>query len=494
MNHTAKLSWSTYQQAIYANFEDNDGHAVVEAVAGSGKTTTIIEGTNHVPRHQRVLLCAFNKSIQTELARRVHGTIDVRTLHSLGLLACKRAFGDVTIDENKGRDLARRVCIEHGHFFIGKQDGAQVPKAGWQKVAKLAGIAKNTLTNEDDQAAMENLATDFRLDDDPRSITGEQLALWAAECIKLAADDKVALDFDDMVWFPARHELRPASHDVVVVDERQDLNAAQVYLTKALCRREGRIVAVGDRYQAIYGFRGADSRAMDQMVQDLGAITLPLSISYRCPKSVVRLAQEVVPHFEAASDAPEGLVRHCTAADLKGAQPGEMILSRTKAPLLRHALGFLARGTPACILGRDIAKSIVKLIERSKRDDVPSMNRWIEDWRQKEVFRLRELERDELAEEVNDTAEVVFTLSEGEQKTQDVIARTHSLFRDDDPQTRVVLSTVHKAKGLERDKVWMIADTFKLWEGDRWQEERNLYYVAVTRAKSELCFVGEVRR
>ncbi len=494
--------WSSYQQAVFADFAEDEGHTVVEAVAGSGKTTTVVEGMNHVPRSKRVLFCAFNKAIQRELARRIHGT-DVKTLHALGLLASRRAFGDITLDENKGKDLARQVCIDGDHFFVNRKK-EKVP-LGWRKVAKLAGLIKNTLTpidGGDPEAEAEArilvgyLATEHWLDDDPKTIPPDKLIDFAIECVRQAADDKVTLDFDDMVWFPARFELRPASHDVIIVDETQDLNAAQLYLAQALCKKNGRIVAVGDRNQSIYGFRGADSEAIDRMIGELKAKVLPLSICYRCPKDVVRLANEVVPQIEAAPDASPGVVRLGVDPELMKheAQPGDLVLSRTKAPLTRLALGFLAQGKPTVILGRDIGKQLVDLMEKSKTESVPEMNRWIDAWRQKEVARLRELERDEQVEEVNDRAATIFCLSEGLAIVPEVVARTQTMFADRDEKTKIVCSTVHKAKGLERPRVWMIGETFKLWQGDRYQEERNLYYVAVTRAQQELAIVGEVQR
>lgn len=489
----SKREWSKYQLAIFANFEDDEGHTVIEAVAGSGKTTTVVEGTTKVPRDRKVMLCAFNKSIQKELQKKVHRSIDVRTLHSLGMLACRRAFGDITIDENKGKNLARQVCLERGFSFKGKRDGEMVP-LNWRNVMKLADRAKNTLTSEDDTQAMMNLAIDHDLDDSKDMQLGD-LVVCAREAVKLAAEDTLTLDFDDMVWFPARHSLRPASHDLVVVDETQDLNAAQLYLAQATCRRNGRIVAVGDRHQAIYRFRGADEDAIPRMIDELKATTLPLSISYRCPLKVVRLAQEVVPHFEARPGAPEGLVAHVEELEMrKAAKPGDLVLSRKKAPLLRLALGFLAQGIPACVLGRDIGKDLVSMMGRAKTEDVGQMNKWVESWGMRETSRLKELERDDKIEEVNDTVQTIMTLSEGQKSVAQVVHRTEQLFRDDDPMTRIVCSTVHKAKGLERDRVWMIGDTFRLWSGPKYQEERNLYYVAVTRAKSELYIVGEVSR
>jgi DNA helicase-2/ATP-dependent DNA helicase PcrA len=75
--------------------------------------------------------------------------------------------------------------------------------------------------------------------------------------------------------------------------------------------------------------------------------------------------------------------------------------------------------------------------------------------------------------------------------------KVQDLFEDrEHDDRRVACSTVHAAKGLERDVVWMVGDTFRVLPGNkpRDREERNLYYVAVTRAKRELRIVGEINR
>lgn len=488
-------NWSTYQRSVFADFANDEGNTVVEAVAGSGKTTTVVEGMNYIPRNRKVLFCAFNKSIQRELARRIHGT-DVKTLHSAGYQVCRRAF-DVRMDENKGKDIARQVCLDHKHSFRNRE-GKEIP-LGWRQVAKLASHVKNTLTpidREDSDLLVGYLATQHFLDDDPKTIKPELLVKFAIETVARCAEDKSSVDYDDMIWFPAHFELRPAEYDNVIVDETQDMNDPQLYLVRALCRKNGRVTAIGDRNQSIYQFRGADPEAMNRIIHDLQAKVLPLSICYRCPKNVIRLAQELVPQIEARPDAPDGEVRTgLTPEEMKAqARPGDLVLSRKKAPLTRLALGFLAQGYPAIVLGKDIGKEIIGLMQKSKVESVPAMNRWIEDWRHAEVSRLRELERDEQVEEVNDRAATVVCLSEGERKVADVIAKCQTLFADRDDSKKIVCSTVHKAKGLERPHVWMIGETFRLWKGDRYQEERNLYYVAVTRAQERLSIVGEVQR
>ncbi len=493
MNDNNGHEWSKYQQAFFANFEEDEGHAVGEAVPGSGKTTTAIASLDYVPDGHAVQLCAFSKSIERELKRRVPRRVDVATLNSLGFKAIRNAFGDVEFDEDKTKDLAKSTCIDDGHCFTNRK--GDVIALGWSQVNKLAQIAKCTLTPEDDLAALENLATEYHLDDNPKAIRRDKLASFASETLRRCAEMKSVIDYSDQGWFPARFELRPATHDLVVVDEAQDLDAAQQYLIQALCKRDGRIVAIGDRRQAIFGFRGADSNSMPNLIRHLDATILPLSITYRCPTRVVELAQEIGPEIQARPGAPEGIVDSVESEDLVDlAKPGDMIVSRTKAPLLGHCFRLLAAGVPAAIAGRDFGYALIRLMERAKTDDVPAMNRWIQAWKAKEVARLTEIDREDKVAEVVDQAAAVYVLSDGQRSVEEVKRKLISLCSDKDPRAQVLLSTTHKAKGLERDRVFVLADTYKLKSFFRPEEERNLWYVAVTRAKAELYLVGEVRR
>ena len=77
---------SKYQRAVYQFIKSCRGNAVVEAVAGSGKSTTIVNAIDIIPEDKRILFLAFNKAIVTELERKVgkKPNCDIRTLHSLG--------------------------------------------------------------------------------------------------------------------------------------------------------------------------------------------------------------------------------------------------------------------------------------------------------------------------------------------------------------------------------------------------------------------------
>lgn len=478
------FSPSNYQTAIYEDMAKSSANTVVRARAGTGKTTTIITGVERIPAHRKTLLCAFNKSIQKELADRAPPYCEVKTLHGAGFAAIRRRFPGVQVDENKGRDLAAKACIEAGLSYVDSRGNTKALHVG--KVAKLVGLAKNLLATK--VKDLESISVDFDIADD-EELPPAKIAPIAAHAMDLAAEETARIDFDDMVWFPWKHQIEPRSHDVVIVDETQDMNASQLWLARALCRRNGRIIAVGDDRQAIYGWRGADANAMAKMIKELEATVLPLSITYRCPKSVVALAKQIVPDYEAAPSAPEGIVRGAFLPEMEAtARPGDFVLSRTNAPLMRVCLWFLKRGVPACISGRDIGRTLVDLAEKAETDSIVEMSAFLSRYLDRERTRLIEMDREDKIAAIADKVEALQVLAEGETSVGTLRMKIENLFRDDDPRSKIVCSTVHKAKGLERDRVWMLTSTFRRGQNEA---EDNIFYVAVTRARQELVLVDD---
>lgn len=237
-------------------------------------------------------------------------------------------------------------------------------------------------------------------------------------------------------------------------------------------------------HNSIYQWRGADSDAIGRIRKTLNAKTLGLPVTYRCPLTVVKEAQKIVPALEPAPNAIDGKIDYISYDEMyKLARPGCFILSRVNAPLVTLALGFIKRGIPANIQGRDIGENLVQLINRSKAKTIESFVDYVERWKKKECQRLMARNRDTTL--VIDKAECLFALAEGADSVRELKSNIERLFSDTDDSKKVILSTTHKAKGLERDTVFMLTNTFRYSGG----EESNIRYVAITRAKKELYFV-----
>ena len=288
-----------------------------------------------------------------------------------------------------------------------------------------------------------------------------------------------------MIWLPVVCALRPWQYDRVFCDEVQDFNAAQIELILRAVKPNGRICAVGDEAQAIYVFRGADSRSISNLIERLGAHVMPLSVTYRCARKIVAEANRYVPDLEPGPNAVQGEVHNCNEESMKLlAKAGDFILSRANAPLVGLCLGFLREGRRASVQGRDIGAKLAGLVKKSQATNVADLTGWISVWKSKECERLAKKEEDTTT--VEDTAATIDALCENALSVAEVLARIESLFSDDDDEARIVLSTTHKAKGLERNRVFMLRDTYLRKDTE---EERALAYVAITRAREVLWYV-----
>ena len=496
-------NWSAYQLAVFKNVAEGKGHTVVNSVAGSGKTTTIEAAVDCVPSGLKTAFFAFNKDIAKVLAARLAGKpVEVSTLHSYGLKCITAALGRLTIDEYRvhgfvedlyGAEIARLekaiTDSEDEQESLRLQQQLEVIDERCRLLIKTVSLSKSALaltpTAIDEvmyRFDIELPATNAAADEADREKFIEEVLGLLRRCYS-TEDGKI--DFDDMVWLPVVRKLRQRKFDRVFVDETQDLNAAQIELVLRSIREGGRILAVGDPRQAIYQFRGADERAFENVKESLGATELPLSIYYRCAKAVVRKAQEIVPSIEAAEDAPEGAVLAVPREQMeRDARPGDFVLSRTNAPLVGLCMAFLKQGRRANIQGRDVGKTLAAFVKKSRAADVPALRVHIEAWSEKEIARLAAKKRDTQA--VEDRAACLMALSDGAPSVQDVVARIEELFADKSDGAYITLSTTHKAKGLERERVWLLEGTYRRRPDI---EEQNLYYVAVTRAKHTLMLV-----
>jgi len=509
--------YSTYQLAVFDNVANGTGHTVVDAVAGSGKTTTIEAAVDHIPRGLSTAFFAFNKDIAKVLGQRLAGKpVEVSTLHSYGLKCVTRSLGRLTIDEYRVHgfveDLYSAEITRLEKAITETKDQAEALRLQEQVEAvddrcrmliKTVSLSKSALAL--DPAAIDEVMYRFGIElpepteeeahehdeeDDSVDVVEVDRIAFVQEVLGLlrrcygTEDGKI--DFDDMVWLPVVRKLPQRKFDRVFVDETQDLNAAQIELTLRAIKPGGRVLAVGDPRQAIYAFRGADERAFDNVMERLSATKLDLSICYRCSKAVVKKAQEIVPSIQAAPDAVDGAVTLVSREQMEeGAQPGDFILSRTNAPLIGLCMGFLRDGRRANIQGRDVGKTLASFVKKGgKSETVEALRDRVEGWAKKEIARLAAKKRDTQA--VEDRAACLIALSDGAAEVADVLARINDLFSDKSDGACITLSTTHKAKGLERDRVWLLRGTY-LRRPEI--EEQNLFYVACTRARHTLFLV-----
>lgn len=250
-------------------------------------------------------------------------------------------------------------------------------------------------------------------------------------------------------------------------------------------------------HNSIYGFRGADTDAMPNIIERLEATVLPLSITYRCPKSHVELAQTLVPEIVAAEWAEEGSIESLSEYSfLETVKSGDLVLCRCNAPLVRPAFSLIRQGVKAIILGRDIGKGLMALVKKvQKRYRVRSLDDTLNalmEYHRKEYARLNRVGKEMQAESLDDKIETLVALADGCDTVADLDRRVEEVFSDE--SAGVTFSTVHKAKGAEADRVFILKPGLmphpKASQGWEMDQEANIIYVSLTRAKRALYFVG----
>jgi superfamily I DNA/RNA helicase len=253
------------------------------------------------------------------------------------------------------------------------------------------------------------------------------------------------------------------------------------------------VVAVGDERQAIYGWRGAANDSMARMAKDLRMRSLPLHVSYRCPRAVVAVAQRYVSHIQAHDAAPMGtVIEEAKPVDELDVRSGDMVLCRTTAPVVRTAWALLRAGTPAVVLGRDIGAGIHALVKRLKPKDLADLDVRLSAWLTKETAKADKADDPARKESAEDRAATVRVFAGMVETLEEMRAKIDETFKDAKTDTVVTCCTIHKAKGLEAERVFVL-DWHKMppkWATKDWmlEQETNLMYVAVTRAKAHLQF------
>lgn len=475
---TTIRTWSAYQTPIFEFVANGTGNGSVNAVAGSGKSATIKEAFKRVCGE--AIFLAFNKAIADELKK---AGVNGRTFHSLCMMPVMRAKGVRDPEMNKLRKLCEQTW---------SGDDVRIYGAFAQRMVGLArGLGIGCLVPDTEMAWIQmSEHHDIEVDSDEGEF-GRAIEL-ARNLLDLSNASPM-VDFDDMLYFAVKDGITLPKFDFVFVDEAQDTNAIQRAVLRKIMRPGARIVAVGDPAQAIYGFRGSDSNSMRLLEDEFNCTRFPLSISYRCPKSVVRYAQQWVPHIEAAPGKGEGLVvDHGYEWKVEDFRAGDLVVSRKTSPLLTLAYRCIRANVPATVMGREIGQGLKVLVKKMNARGIDALQTKLEAFLERETEKLRAKKDDARIEALEDKVGsllfLIDSLREGKRTIPDLEAGIDYLFAN--KADAVILATIHKSKGLEASRVWWLnrSECPAKWAKQDWQKEQelNLCYVAATRAEDEL--------
>jgi superfamily I DNA/RNA helicase len=225
-----------------------------------------------------------------------------------------------------------------------------------------------------------------------------------------------------------------------------------------------------------------------------------LSICYRCPVKHVELAAQIYPGIEASPGAIAGTVEEMAEDDLPNqVREGDLILCRENAPLIHVCLKLIRSGISAKVRGRDISKSlrsVLKQVQQYKGYTFSRFLDYLDTYRDEQVVLKQQHDNSEMAIAVIE--DKVATIKAIYQFCQpaciaDLLQTIADLFNDE--RASVWLSTVHRAKGLEAERVFILypdkmphPNAKKNWE---MEQEMNGKYVAMTRSKRDLFLVYE---
>lgn len=481
---------------------------MISAYAGTAKSTTLEMAAPGVKTP--ALALAFNRKIATELQDRLPPNFKARTLNSIGHLAWIRAnnLTSVNLDDRK---LGKVVSA------VAKDQKIQLATYQWEeirngvKAAMLAGLSPKDIGKPLIEDTRENWLDLLEPSD---SDDFDFLYNLAWESLKASIDLAKAgqMSFDDQIYCPTILGGAWEKYPRVFVDEAQDLSVLN-HVMLDLCSI-GPIAAVGDKRQAIYLFRGADSSSMDTMRRLRPTWgDLNLTLTFRCPRVIVSRQQGHAPGYRAAPAnidgrflSFEGRENGWSWADLQGlmettTMPGREIamLCRNNAPLVSMAFKLIKQGIGCIMLGRDIGRGLIQLTNKLAKDDNTPINNFVEvmnKWLDKECVVAITADKPDRVAKLNDQVDCLRATIEGSNpktagELRSVLQRVFS--RDNG---QVILSSIHRAKGLEWPLVvhldpWRIPSKQALFEDANGNpgplnQEYNLKYVAETRTKHTL--------
>lgn len=526
---------SAEQRIILEAVAGTDANIAISALAGTGKTTILTEIAKRLDmrkpngRSKSALFCAFNKAIVAELESRLAGTgFKTKTFHGIGFgalrsYAAQNGFPEPQPDGDKYRGIIRAwaddaadLKLAIATFTASIQDAAQKRQTEKELLqdsitagVALVHFARVNLIDPRDPAQVGEAFSRYRLGDDLYEDDGICNVLCCALPAWMERGEALAkagvIDFDDMVYLPVHWKIKIWQNDYVMVDEAQDLNRAQRALISMSLLPAGRIFIVGDPNQAIYGFTGADGDSFDLTVDAFKATVYPMTLTRRCARVIVQHAQERVPEFQGLGDKPRGVVAWLNGGNDEAVvvlEPGDMVISRVKAPLVQLLLQLLIEGKPATILGNEIGKAFSATLERLERrpDFVFADLDFVLKAYEAEKIAVFEKKGDELGqadfEDQMQAIRFILDAADSSGNMSDMLtlkAYINSLFNDNS-EGKIVLCTAHKSKGLEADRVFILAPAklplaHPMMDAEALQQELNLDYVARTRAKHTLAYI-----
>lgn len=444
----------------------SSANLMIEAYAGCGKTSTLeavgrqIKGT--------ALYLVFNKKNADEARETMPYTCEVRTLNALGHRAwASKTYQNLKLDKDKSRNILREIINEAPRPAQSVMWDSYHAILDGVTRAKVFGYVPDNFPQA--QSLLKQGAFHALLDEEPDDLVADLIDAVLSRSIKLSF--KGSVDFNDQVYMPALFGGAFGRYPTILVDEYQDLSPVNHKMLERLIK--GRLIGVGDRFQNIYGFQGAKASGMLDAVRQYSMTTLPLSLTFRCPSAIVSHVHWHVPAFRALH--PGGSVDIPTRLDANDISDETVVICRNNAPLFRLAIAFLASGRSATIAGRDIGPRLIGIMRKLGPESLP---------RAQVLGLVDEWLADRMAAEsksADDLAACMKVFAEHGRDLGQAIAYAEHVLKADG---KVLLTTGHKAKGMEWERVVHLDPWLVRKHPD--EQNKNLDYVIATRSSNAL--------
>lgn len=551
--HCKEFPWNAEQLKVFDAISETQDNYIVNSKAGGGKTTLLKAMIFLFLKGSKIFIVAFNKHIAETinnsgvLDSKAQG---VSTSHGLGFsMLIKHRYGrDIDVDSGKVRRIINHemdLLLSSNHEQINQSiyakylsigtldklreffDFLKTPVKGTKKLLnktalinwqiEIVGACKKTLT-EPTLENLESLINTYRLNllllnveagwIPLQKILEKAVLLVIPEILEKSDqiyEKKGLVDYDDMIYLPNKLNLPAISKDALLVDECQDLNIAQITLIEKYYNLGARIIAVGDPRQSIYGFQYAVPGCWDELKRRFNLTEIEMNYTYRCGKNIVNYIVDNGYHnnFVAYEKNSQGYVEHIKQASLVWKlQAGDLVVSRMNAPLVRLCVSLYLHKKPAKIRGRaDLFWELINMLKpyhetQNDWDGQEGFNNWNQATNKK-IQELKDNGQESLADILADKAECICILMNDIGDKCSSFAMFEKSVKElftDESNGGIILSSIHRAKGDEADTVYVLGYsnlpyTNKAVSDWELQQEENLLYVALSRAKNNLFLV-----
>ena len=478
---------SKYQIEIEKVYINTNSNILIEAGPGSGKSHTILQLLKITPQFKKCILVAFNKSIQQELESKVPANTKVSTIHSLGYsILRKNVSANFKLNNFKNFIIAKKN-LDLSRMKEKSKDSYLFT------ISHIIDLSRMNLVEKKED--IEKLCDQYNISTVNGEVNDVLSVLLALNKYNKKKSGEFMIDFTDMLYLAYKMVSKEdyPKYNIVFCDELQDLNPLQKEIVENVIHPKiGRFVGVGDSRQSIYSFMGANLDSFNSFKLKPNTVTLPLSVTYRCSKSVTEKANEIFPGLECFEGNIQGEVR---VGNIVEVEEGDFIICRNNMPLIMAWIEVVKNGKKAHILGKDFGQNLLTII--SKLHNYPDHNTGTEDLLNKKEKELKEkgiskpksnqnyLSLVEKLTIIDILVKHFGTLSNTEKKVEEIF--------NDDEKSGVILMTGHKSKGLQTDRVFfldrdLIPSKYAETPTEFYQE-KCLEYVITTRAKQDLIYI-----